>query len=310
MMVPAEISFHLSWNPIIVFGCVVVAVVIAYFSYRRPLPPVGIYMRIALTTLRSLGLACLLLAIAEPVATLISITFQQPVVAVLLDQSQSMTITDRDGKRDEHIRTLLRESPFHFGSDSDIRYFGFSNRLHAIPVLNPDSIRFYGSETDIASAIREIRRIRDEQNIQGVVLISDGDVTAGENPVYDAEELGIPIFSIGVGDSSEQRDVLLSNVFANTIGYVESVVPIDATIQSIGCEGTTVDVTLSEGPATIQKKSILLGPGLYSAAIQFAVTPKEEGIHKYTLRVSSVEGELTGKNNSRSFFIKVLKSKI
>jgi hypothetical protein len=310
MMAAAEISFHLSWNPVVLIGCVLLAAVIAYFSYRRPIPPVGISLRIVLTTLRSLGLACLLLAIAEPVASLVSTTFQRPVVAILLDQSQSMTITDRDGKRDEHVRTFFRESPFQFGPDCDIRYFGFSNRLLAIPALNPDSIRWNGSETDIASAIREIHRMRDEQNIQACVLISDGDVTSGENPVYDAEDLGFPIVTIGVGDSSEQRDVLLSSVFANSIGYVESTIPIDATVRSTGCDGSRVDITVSEGSSVIQKKTLILGPDAYSESMQFAVTPKEEGIHKYTITVSPVGGELTERNNSRSFFIKVLKSKI
>ncbi len=310
MLVLAEISFHLSGNPIILFTAIAIAAAIAFFSYRRPLPPISTTLRIVLTILRTLGLACLLLIIAEPVASLISTTHQPPVVALLLDQSQSMTITDKTGKRDENVRALLRESPFRLASGSEVRYFGFSNRLQPIARLQTDSLRFNGSETDIASALHEIHNKRDDENIQAVVIVSDGNITTGQNPVYDAEELGVPVISVGVGDSSEQKDVLISDVLANHIGYVDSAIPVDATITSVGCEGSRIDITLTEGSTVIQKKPFMLGPGTFNAAMQFEITPKEEGIHKYTVHTSQVPGELTEKNNSRSFFIKVLKSKI
>lgn len=310
MLTTAEISFHFSWNPFLLLGVIVIAAVIAFFSYRRPLPPIGTTLRTVLTVLRALGLGCLLLAIAEPVASFISTTQQPPVVAILLDQSQSMTITDKTGKRDEQIRKLLHDPPFRITSRGEVKYFGFSNLMHPINSFQLDSLQFNGSETDIASALHEIHRLRDDDNIQAVILVSDGDVTSGQNPVYDAEELALPITTIGVGDSSEQKDVLISDVFANHLGYVESAIPVDVTVKSVGCEGTHVDVTLTEGSTVIQKKPLTLGPGASSIATQFNVTPKEEGIHKYTVRVSMIPGELTEKNNSRSFFIKVLKSKI
>lgn len=310
MTLPAEISFHLSWNPFLLSGVVIIAGMMAFFSYRRPLPPVGTPLRVILIILRTLGLASLLLAIAEPVLSLITTTNQPPVAAVLIDQSQSMTIADKTGKRDDQVRSFIQESPFHFSSGTDVKYFGFSDHLREIKSLQPDSLRFRGSETDIASALREIHSIRNEENIQEVILISDGNVTTGENPVYDAEELAFPVVTVGVGDSSEYKDVLVSDVIANNIGYVESAIPVDATIKSIGCDGARVEVTLTEGTTTIQKKTIVLGPGTLSTVVQFEIIPKEEGIHKYTIRVSPVEGELTEKNNSQSFFIKILKSKI
>ena len=45
-------------------------------------------------------------------------------------------------------------------------------------------------------------------NLQAVVLITDGNSTTGMNPLYEAQELAVPVFTVGVGDTTDQKDLL------------------------------------------------------------------------------------------------------
>jgi len=149
-----------------------------------------------------------------------------------------------------------------------------------------------------------------ERNLQGVLLLTDGTVTAGSSPVYEAEELGLPVFTVGIGDSSEPRDALVRKVVANTITYVGNKVPVNATIKSSGISNERVEVTLLEGGTTLDRKTITLDPGTREYDVPLSFTPDQEGTRKIAVDVSHLAGEISYQNNRSSFFVKVLKSKM
>src|SRR5512140_1849284 len=87
--------------------CAAIAVGAAFFFYRFTLPPLPRGTRLTLSVLRSLSLALLLLLLFEPVARLTTTTRQEPVIAVLVDNTQSMTIRDAAGDRAAALRAFL-----------------------------------------------------------------------------------------------------------------------------------------------------------------------------------------------------------
>ncbi len=92
--------------------------------------------------------------------------------------------------------------------------------------------------------------------------------------------------------------------------YNDTQAPVDVTIKSSGFSDEHVEVTLNEGARTLDRKALVLGAGTREYRLSLSYTPEGEGLKKYTVRVSSLPGELTTKNNSRSFYAKVLKSKL
>ncbi len=149
-----------------------------------------------------------------------------------------------------------------------------------------------------------------KENIQAAVIMTDGNYTTGKNPLYDAEALGIPLYTVGVGDTTDQKDVLVEKIVTNTLAYTETQVPVDVSIKSSGFNGEKAEVTIMDGSAVVDRAMITMLSGVQHYNLKMHVVPKEEGTKKYTVNISKLPGEITDRNNTRSTFIKVLKSKL
>lgn len=305
-------SIHIGFNiaTILVILLVVVACGISFYFYRTTLPPVPPFKRRVLTALRSTGLSLVLILLFEPLLRMITTTAQPPTLAVLVDASKSMTIKDRIGDRAEILRALLQRPELRPSGNVALRYYTFGGKLGAATAEPPDSLPLVEEATDISSALKSLGDEKDGVNIRAALLLTDGSYNLGQNPVHEAERLGLPLFSIGIGDSSEQKDVLITKVSTNDLVYNETEVPVDITVKSSGFKGERVEVTLFEGTRELGRSLLVLGEGTREYPVRLSYVPEGEGTRRYTVRVSTLEGELTPDNNRKSFFARVLKSKL
>ena len=264
-----------------------------------------------LTALRSLALLLIIFALCEPLFTLTRHSTSPPVVALLVDNSLSMALADDAGNREEQLRTLLSSSSLQrLSTASKVVFYSFSSSLRECSV---DSLRLTGGTTDIGAALLSLKK-KSVPQLRAVLLLSDGNYNAGENPLDEAGTLGVPIFSVGIGDSLEQKDILVQKVITNSVAYVQSVVPLDATIRAMGFQNKKVAVSLFEDGKQISQQFVTLQPSIISSSseytVHFSFTPSTDGVKKYTVNVSTLEGEITRKNNSKSVMVKVLKNKM
>ena len=306
-------DFHLSLSyHFVLFGAAVLAAfVLAWFVYRITVPPVSGTLRWLLTALRTLALVLLFLFIGEPLLSLLSNSTHPPVTLLLLDNSRSMTMKDKSGERDVILRNLLSSGGLgDLSSIGDTRYALFSSKTQILESFSADSLTLTGEGTDIATALQEAKKLSVSANIQAVVLVTDGNITAGNSPTYEAEELGLPVFTIGIGDTSEQRDLLIRKVLTNSISYVGNTVPVQVTVKSSGFGGERVEVILRDAETVLDRKIITLQSGTREYLVPLSMTLQSEGTHKLTVDVSRLNDELTYENNRHSFFTKILKSKM
>jgi hypothetical protein len=303
-----SLSFQTSLFLVIIIAAAAVA--LSVLMYRRTVPVVSRPQKNLLIVLRSLALTLTLLALCEPLLTLSSSQQELPAVAVLVDNSLSMTHNDRTGSRDSVVRSLLSGNALkQMESNAALHMYKFS---YAASPLSRDSLTMDGGSTNISSAIQTAVK-EAPSALQSIVIITDGNYNAGSNPLYDAERSRTPIFTVGIGDSSEQSDIAVSRLITNSIGYVDVSLPIDATIKSSGLPASRMTVSLLEEGKKIDEKIVTLTSSESGAAetpVQFSYTSKSDGVKKLSLRVPVLEQEINSKNNSRSVLVKILKSKI
>jgi len=306
-----ELHFSLSFRAVLIFIGAICSIAAAMAVYRVTVPPVSSFKRTVLISLRSLGLFLLFLLLGEPLLSLITHSVDQPVIAVFIDNSQSMAIRDKTGRRDEKLKTILRSSVWQqIAEKGKVEYSLFDGEVRNVSVIDDDSLTPFGEATDIAGAFKSIKRTSVSSNLQAVAFITDGNSTVGMNPLYEAEELSLPVFTIGVGDTIEQNDILIRKVLTNEITYVGTRVPVNATVRSTGFAGERIQVSLREDSVLIDEKTLVLESGTRDYLISLSFIPEKEGTQKYEVEISRLAGELTQKNNRMSFFTKVLKSKI
>lgn len=307
----SSISLSFSVSTVVLVGAALLAAGLAWAFYRVTVPPVARRTRVTLMLLRAAALFFLLILIFEPLLSIVSHTVQKPVLAVLVDNSKSMTMTDAGGNRAQQLRTLLADHDLRaLAPNGEVRVATFGTKVRELVSFSPDSLTLDDDATDMSAALRAVADARERQNIGAVVLISDGNYTLGQNPLYLADAVSIPVFTVGIGDSTEQKDVLITKLLTNDVVYNETEVPVDVTIKSSGYANENVDVILSEGGKELKRSQVKLQEGTREYAVRLSYVPEGEGVKKYTVRISHLPGELTVANNQRTFLARVLKSKL
>ncbi|RKY67731.1 MAG: hypothetical protein DRP97_07040 [Candidatus Latescibacterota bacterium] len=287
------------------------SLVAAFYFYRRTNPPSPRWMRRLLFGMRSAALMLLLLALTEPVLTLSTVRSEKPAFAVLIDRSTSMDLVDGRGSRRDALVGLLKGAPFRtLEKQTRLEVFTFADDLTSWAPMIPDSLKPDGNATDIGRALKTVRdRLRGQQ-IEGMLLFSDGANNLGGDPVAMAEGVGVPIYAVGIGDPTAARDIQVASVFANEMGYVGRPVPVEVTIRSRGYKGIKAPVRLTEGEKRLDEQMITLrGDGL-EQRVTLSMTPKKPGRHTFQIALPVREGELSVRNNGRLFSVKVLESKV
>ncbi|MEK6756742.1 MAG: hypothetical protein AABZ02_11375, partial [Bacteroidota bacterium] len=145
-------EFHLLATlktPIIVLAAAL-AMAISFFIYRHTVPPVSRTLKVILVVLRACSLFLVFLLIGEPLLSLVSREEERPMVAVLVDNSRSMTIRDKSGNRKAALVAVLQSPALQqMGSVGSILYGTFDTRVRFLPTLTTDSLSFAGDGTDL-----------------------------------------------------------------------------------------------------------------------------------------------------------------
>jgi hypothetical protein len=306
-----ELHLSIFFRFIVLLLAAVSSFLLSLFVYRSTVPPVSSTKRNIFISLRWIGLFLVFLLLGEPVLSIVTHSVDRPVVAVLVDNSQSMAISDRLGRRDETVKSIIRSQVWtQINNRGMLAYSLFDANIRRLATITADSLSFKGEVTDIAGALKSIKQTTAPSNMQAVVLITDGNSTIGMNPLYEATELGVPVFTVGVGDTIEQKDLLIRKALTNEITYAGTKVPVHVTVHSAGFGGEQVQVTLRHGATILDEKPLTLAGDTRDYLVPLSFEAEKEGVEKYSAEVSSLPGELTLKNNRMNFFVKVLKNKL
>ncbi len=287
-------------HPLIVVLAALAAGAGAWWSYGRSTPRIAGVRRATLSALRGTVLFVVFLLLFEPVLRRITGTDEEPVVAVVLDDSRSLTVAPAGGPAPAaRLADALPDLP------RDARYYAFAAESARLDE-RPESLGNDGERTDIAGALQRVDRELGGRNLRAVLLLSDGRFTTGRNPVWVAARYPVPVYTSVVGDSVAVRDVRVSDILTNEIAYVGSELPVRIAVQATGFAGKSATISLTDGSRTLATSQIVLPADGGEVAVDLAVTPASPGVRRYVAQVSPQEGEATTRNNAASTTVRVL----
>ena len=191
-------------------------------------------------------------------------------------------------------------------SEKDISYhlYQFSDNIQKV---NSPQLIGNGVTTNIGIIPETIKQL--ENQIAGAVIISDGLITEGKDPIKDFQEFDFPIHTIGIGEGSELVDVTIESIDAPTVVLKSDWVDVNITIQSVGNIGDRLSVSLYNNRELQGSKHIRLMGMESKKEINFRFHPKKIGKQQYEVRISSVEDEIDIQNNRQKFSLLVLKDR-
>lgn len=287
--------------------CLVAAVAFSVYVYARTNPPLTKRSTVTLMLLRSVGLACLLLLLFEPIVRFIRSDTTSLRIAVAVDVSGSMAISDREGNRATFASQVLQTLRSSLGSDAD--FFSFDENVRQITGPSIDSLTFSGYRTDVAHAISGISNRFGQGTYGGVILVTDGNHNTDGVPVHVAEGSGLGVYSVGIGDTVPPRDIRASSLLVSGIAILGEPLPVTLEITQSNVDDGDVTVVLEDNGVEVARESVPVRRGIEKQSVTFTWTPKYDGIRKIGARISPVDREFTSRNNAIQDFVTVRKDK-
>ncbi|HLK71957.1 MAG TPA: vWA domain-containing protein, partial [Steroidobacteraceae bacterium] len=198
---------------LVVVALLAVGVGLILMSALRP-AKLSVPRRALLGTLQALMLGIVALVLSQPALLRSSLAAEQNSIAVLLDDSASMTLADVDRTRLEQAGSVL-DSPALASLARRYRLLDFVFAGSVQPVDGYHLLPLPSDRTDIGSAVQRVLQALHSSALGAVLVISDGDDSAG---ALSAEQLsqiaayGVPVHTIGVGRVRMPEDLELADV--------------------------------------------------------------------------------------------------
>ncbi len=300
-------KFDLTFSLPAVFFFIALIILGGYtiYVYRYTIPAVNPAKKYLLVSLRTLALLFLLFIFFEPILTLAKKVVLEPKNLIFIDNSKSILINDNTNRK-QHIEKFLID----VGEKDLIKnstVYSFGSKVNQVYKDSLSQFNFNEGNTNFSKIFSSIKN--ENQNISSIVIVSDGDINEGENPLFTAEKMNIPVYTIGIGDTTKRNDVEVKKVLHNEYIYNETPTTILAAISNSGFTGKNVKVSLFENATLIKQKDLILSQdGIQN--VNFEYTPKTSGEKKLTVVVNNQDGEFTYANNKKVFYINVLSNKI
>jgi hypothetical protein len=265
--------------------------------------------------LRAVGLLALVLALAKPTWTRESNDVDPGRVAVVLDNSLSMSLPDPSGKS---RYALAREVVTRLRAALEAKQSGPRLVIELADIngapLKADAIPDQPTveRTDLTRAVTEtVSRLR-SRPLAGVLVISDGMDNTGRHDFRDLGGLPVPVYGIGFRSdpSATDFDLALKSVRAPERVLVNNQLKVDVVVSKTGGPAVQGKVHIKLGTETQATQPIAFGAGNGEQTISVPFTPARAGNFVFTAVVEAETGERFLGNNSRHFPLQVEKERI
>ncbi|HOZ87388.1 MAG TPA: hypothetical protein PL029_06505, partial [Bacteroidia bacterium] len=226
---------------------------------------------------------------------------QNPVLLLAIDNSSSMTSGSDSTFVKKELLAALSNFKNNLASKFTVKTVLFGDKTSADQY--PD---FSEKETDLENLVKDLDNNYSGQNNGALVIVSDGIYNKGASPVYAAEKLGYPVFSLAMGDTSQIRDVMIRKINHNQVAYLGNNFPVEVLVNVKKYQGEEVTVTLNNNGVEKARQIIKVSSPDFLSTCNFTLNAATTGLVKYTARVNVLEGEKNTANNNLSFVMEVI----
>ena len=311
----SALGFRLGEGPALAVGVVLLllGLVAAAWGYRRALEEErgGWAFRLLLLRIGALLLTALILL--DPTVTWTAGVQERRSLAILIDDSRSMSIRDAPGgcSRAEYARRILFGEEGRpglaaaLGREWHPTYHLFARRVlrtAAAGAADPERAA-RGEESFIHRALERTAAREREHPLGAMLLISDGRETGPPGP---PPSLAVPVHTLGLGSTREtpgEGDIVLREVHLDRRALLANRVEALLEVECRGREGVETELTLSREGQEVVRRRVRLERG--ENRIELPFIPRVAGHHRYRAALAGAPGEKHLENNARSFILSV-----
>lgn len=295
-------EFIFQSSPWFILLCLLAGGIYAFVLYQNKKSFSSLQNRV-LAIIRGLLVSLLAFLLINPLLRNNKSTIEKPTVVLAVDNSTSMTHGGQ-AKLEALKKNLqqLKESIEAKGVSVEIQSLD-----EEVDNQNINDIKFNKKRSDLSQMLANIKSSYEGRNLTDVVLVSDGIANEGISPTYG--KYNFNIHAVGLGDTTQKRDVKLNAIYANRIAYLSNKFPIQAEVSSYGFQGKSTTVLLKQAGNVIDKQVVSFDKQDDLKQITFYVTAQQKGMQRFTVEVAPLNAEFSTKNNAKDAYIDIVDGK-
>jgi hypothetical protein len=177
-----------------------------------------------------------------------------------------------------------------------------------------------GTQTRLGQALADQLRLYRDAPLAGVIVVSDGAQNAGIEPgaaIDAAQQLKVPIFTVGVGSAAKQRNVAIRDLVVPTRAFPSDTLNVTGYLQANGYPNQSVEVELTRrrtqdptgGGTPVDSERVMLGGDGEMVPVSFDIEPGEPGTFVFQLRVQAPPNDGNPRDNAREAEIEIIDRK-
>ncbi|MBI1306308.1 MAG: hypothetical protein GC181_06810 [Bacteroidetes bacterium] len=259
------------------------------------------WMKWVMTVLRFLSVSLLAILLLNPLLRYVHQELEKPAIILAVDNSSSMMLTSDSAKIRKSVEASTKRIQDEFNEKFEIIpvLFGASNRIGETP-------DFKDPYTDFTSLFKDRDLIYTGDNLAAEIIITDGIINRGLNPVFSREASSKPFFAVAVGDTTIRKDIRIHEAKTNAITFLGNTFPVEVVVNAQKCEGESADVILKKDGVELESRRISISGKDYSQVVTFLTKATTVGAQSYSISVSVLNGERNTSNNTQQVYTEVL----
>ena len=255
-----------------------------------------------MAALRFVAFTAVAILLLSPLLRFLQTDRQEPIVVLAQDVSESVGL-EIDSAAYTVAWAELRDR---LAEDHRVVEYRFGSTVRTAG----DTLGYGDKQSDIDALLREVADRYGNQNLGAVVLASDGIYNQGANPTYRDYSLPAPVYTVGLGDTTRRRDLLVSRVFHNRIAYLDDRFAIEIDLTARNAAGERSTLTVSEvtagGNNVLHREAVVVEGDDYFTTREVTLAADRPGVRRYRVSLTAVGQEVSTVNNSRDIYVEVL----
>jgi hypothetical protein len=273
----------------------------ALFYYRKRDNDFNPKTLIILATIRGITISLIAFLLLAP---LLKSTFrytEKPIVLLALDNSSSIAIGKDSLFYKNEFAGNFSNLAKKLSKKFDVQTYTFGDKINS--GLNAS---FTEKQTGMAELFGEIKDRYSNRNLAALVLASDGVYNNGADPLYVSDQSPYSIYTVALGDTTQQKDRIIARVNYNRIAFLGNDFPVEITVIAHRCAGTQGKISILSGSQQFYSENFQIGDQRYTHTFTTKLNASKPGIQRFRIAVSTVEGEISTANNYQEIFVEVL----
>lgn len=289
---------------------------LTWYLYRCEERQVNPRDKLLMLVLRFAFVILFALLLCGPVLVISGQVPQKNKLALMVDSSKSMSIGKEGQTRLDRIskvfsqQQLLTKLQNKTGIMPDL--FSFAENVSPVSAqeIEAFNLKATGNQSDISAAARNVTGNLGEGSLLGLIMLTDGVHTSGENPAVTLANLRTPVYFVGPGGSEQGIDLAISLPRPPATGYLNSSVRLRGEISRYGIGSDSLEIEVLRNKQAFTRIKADFAQNSNRGSFALTIPCDEEGSFQFELKVPQLPGEITHENNSVSFLLKVVRERL